>query len=179
MKILETMLPGCFEVIAPVHRDNRGRFTKVMHEPEYSRAGLTCAFKEEYYTWSGPRVLRGMHLQVPPAEHIKLVYCAAGQVMDVLLDLRPDSPTFGQHAQFELSEERGNSMYVAAGVAHGFYVLGAGALMVYKVTTVHSAPHDAGVRWDSAGIAWPAADPIISDRDARLPSLADFRMPRI
>src|SRR5581483_7390979 len=139
--------------------------------------GLRTDFAEEYYTVSHVRVLRGLHFQVPPHDHAKLVYCAAGRVLDVALDLRVGSPAFGRHVRAELSAADGNALYLPPGLAHGFYVLEAPALMVYNQTSVYAREHDAGVRWDSAGIPWPDADPILSDRDRSFPALADFRTP--
>jgi dTDP-4-dehydrorhamnose 3,5-epimerase len=177
MELRQTALPRCFELACPVFGDDRGRFTKVFRADLFEQWGLATFFAEEYSTLSRQGVLRGMHLQLPPHDHAKLVYCAMGSVLDVLLDLRVGSPTYGQHANFHLDAEAGNALYVAAGVAHGFYVPVGQALMVYKVTTMHSPAHDTGVRWDSAGIDWPNSAPIVSARDRALPTLEEFTSP--
>ena len=177
MEVHPTDIPGCHEIVAPVHRDERGRFAKVLHKDVFVRHGLTWEFAEEYYSLSRQGVLRGMHFQTPPHAHTKLVYCAAGRVMDVLVDLRAGSPMFGKFARFNLDAERGNALYIAPGVAHGFYVPAGEALMVYKVTSVYAAEHDAGIRWDSAGVPWPDASPILSQRDRGFPALDEFRTP--
>jgi len=177
MEFAATPLPGVVEVRSRVFDDDRGTFVKTFHRDLFAARGLRTDFAEEYYTVSHVRVLRGLHFQVPPHDHAKLVYCAAGRVLDVALDLRVGSPAFGRHVRAELSAADGNALYLPPGLAHGFYVLEAPALMVYNQTSVYAREHDAGVRWDSAGIPWPDADPILSDRDRSFPALADFRTP--
>jgi dTDP-4-dehydrorhamnose 3,5-epimerase len=170
-------LSGCFELFPAVHRDARGLFVKTFHEQTYAAAGLATRFVEEYYSVSKRRVLRGLHFQVPPHGHEKLVYCTQGDVLDVVVDLRVGSPTFSRHQTFRLGARRRNILYIPVGLAHGFYVLSASATLVYKTTRVHSEDHDRGVRWDSAGIPWSDPDPIVSDRDRSLPPLAEFQSP--
>jgi dTDP-4-dehydrorhamnose 3,5-epimerase len=170
-------IAGCFELRPRVMHDTRGRFVKVFHKPAFQALGLEADFSEEYYSVSQKGVLRGLHFQLPPHDHAKLVYCVAGTVLDVVVDLRTDSPTYGQHAAFELSAEAANMVYMPRGVAHGFYVLSESAVLVYKVSTVYAPDADAGIRWDSAGIQWPDEDPLVSLRDQGLPPLAQFTSP--
>lgn len=170
-------ITGVMELRPRVHRDGRGRFVKPFHAPTFRANGLACDFAETFYTTSRRGVLRGMHLQLPPHDHEKLVFCASGEVLDVVVDLRVGSPTYGAHATCLLGDESGNVLYVPRGVAHGFYALSDDALLVYQVTTPHSPAHDGGVRWDSAGVDWPDSDPVISPRDHALPTLAEFRSP--
>lgn len=177
MQVQATPLPGCFELAVPVRHDKRGHFVKVVHEQTYRDHGLTCHFAEQYYSVSHEGVLRGLHFQLPPHEHTKVVYCASGKVLDVMLDVRRDSPTYGRHAMYELSAAAGNILYMPPGIAHGFCVTQGTALMVYMVTSAYSAEHDSGIRWNSAGIPWQIADPIISDRDQALPELEKFESP--
>lgn len=177
LDILQTTIPGCFIVQAPVFADDRGRFVKVIDSPAFRDAGLNTAFTEQYYTVSHERVLRGLHCQLPPHGHDKLVYCVTGRVFDVVLDLRVGSPTFGQHEAFELASDDTRSIYIPQGLAHGFAVLEAPATLVYNVTSGHAPSHDGGIRWDSAGIEWPIESPVFSARDAALPSLEDFASP--
>lgn len=157
--------------------DARGRFVKVFHEQAFRDLGLHTDFAEEYYSVSHRNVIRGLHFQTPPHDHVKLVYCVQGEVLDVVLDLRVGSPTYGQHATFRLSAEKANSIYIPKGMAHGFCALSDEAIMVYKVSTVYAPHNDAGVRWDSAGIDWPTASPIISDRDAGFAGFGEFTSP--
>ena len=118
-----------------------------------------------------------MHFQLPPHDHAKLVYCVCGRVLDVLLDLRKASPTFGQTASAELSRANSHVFYIPAGIAHGFLSLEDESVMVYKTTTVHQPDHDAGIRWDSFGFDCGSATPIISVRDTALPRLQEFVSP--
>jgi dTDP-4-dehydrorhamnose 3,5-epimerase len=177
LALKETGLPGCLELQPRVFEDARGRFVKVFNRELFAAHGLETSFAEEYYSSSLPGVLRGLHFQTPPHHHAKLVYCVAGRVMDVAVDLRVGSPTYGRHAVVELSMERGNAIYLPSGFAHGFYVPEGEATLVYNVTTGYAPESDAGIRWDSAGIAWPAAAPVVSDRDAGFPALAEFVSP--
>jgi dTDP-4-dehydrorhamnose 3,5-epimerase len=173
----ETGLPGCFEVLPRQISDVRGRFIKTFHAPSYSQLGLETEFVEEYYTTSHRGVLRGLHFQIPPADHAKLVYCVAGSVFDAVLDLRKDSPTYGRFAHLELSEEKRNLLYVPRGIAHGFTTISDECTMIYKVTSVHSPAEDAGIHWDSAGIPWPGSNFIISERDQSFPGLSQYNSP--
>jgi len=176
-RIRETSVPGCWELHFPVHVDPRGEFVKTSQRDALFELGLEADFEETYYTVSRENVLRGMHLQLPPADHGKLVYCVAGAVLDVVLDVRTGSPAYGRFAQIELDGAGHNGLYIPRGVAHGFYVLRAPAAMAYHVTAMHAPQLDAGIAWDSFGACWPAASPLISPRDAGLPPLAEFRSP--
>lgn len=176
-EFLETEIPGCLRIVPPQSRDLRGRFVKILHEVEFQKRGLPTGFAEEFYTISRKSVLRGLHCQVPPHEHVKIVYCVAGSALDVVVDLRRGSPTYGRHLTFELSAENAEMIYIPPGLVHGFLVLSDQAIMVYKVGTVHSPESDRGIRWDSAGIAWPEGPKILSDRDLQLPPLRDFQSP--
>ena len=157
--------------------DVRGRFVKVFHEQEFMAQGLEHNFAEEYYSVSYKSVIRGLHFQMPPMDHVKMVYCVEGEVMDVVVDLRVGSPTYGQYALFDLSAAKSNSIYIPKGMAHGFCALSDRAIMVYKVSSIYSPEHDAGVLWNSVGIPWPLEQPCISDRDQNLPALLDFESP--
>ena len=170
-------LPGCLEVLPRAAEDARGRFVKLFHAPSFEAHGLACDFAEAFYTTSRLGAIRGMHFQLPPRAHAKLVWCVAGAVLDVLLDLRRGSPTYGQYISRELGESVPMGLYIPPGVAHGFYATSDRSILAYLVTSEHSAPHDAGVRWDSFGMNWPNRSPIISPRDAILPAASDFVTP--
>jgi dTDP-4-dehydrorhamnose 3,5-epimerase len=105
------------------------------------------------------------------------VTCIEGEVFDVIVDLRKDSTHYGRHEIFDLDGARGDSLFVPSGCAHGFYVRSRSAIMFYNVSTVYVASHDTGIRWDSVGVSWPSANPIVSDRDAAFMALADFDSP--
>jgi dTDP-4-dehydrorhamnose 3,5-epimerase len=115
-----------------------------------------------------------MHLQVPPAANTKCVYCVSGAVLDVVLDVRPTSPAYGQFFARELNGESREMLFIPVGCAHGFLSLTEDALMFYQSDVPYAPNQDAGVRWDSFGYKWPIADPILSARDQALPPLAEF-----
>jgi len=173
----KTKLTGCFEVQPRIFDDDRGRFVKVFHEDEFRKLGLETDFKEEYYSHSKRGVIRGMHFQLPPSEHVKLVYCVQGEVQDVVLDLRKGSPTYGLADSIKLSAEQGNYLYIPKGLAHGFCATSTVATLVYKVSTVYDPQHDSGVLWNSFGVDWPTLEPIISSRDTSFKPLSEFESP--
>lgn len=177
MEIEETLIPGCFNLRPRKFVDQRGSFVKSYHEDEFRRAGLCTTFPEAFYSKSCGGVVRGLHFMLPPVDQFKVVYCVHGRALDVILDLRRGSPTYGKHTTIVLDEMCGNIAYLSPGLAHGFCVEGSEAILAYRVSTVHSPAHDAGIRWDSAGIDWPVSAPILSDRDRLLPTLADFVSP--
>jgi dTDP-4-dehydrorhamnose 3,5-epimerase len=133
MKVSRLPLTGCLEIVPPSFKDERGSFTKSFLAPALEPWGIDFDFREEFYSWSQPGVLRGMHFQVPPAAHGKFVQVLAGEILDVLLDLRTASPTFGRALSLPLSAAEPKVLYLPAGIAHGFKVVGnAPALVHYK-----------------------------------------------
>ena len=177
MRIIETPVPGCFEILPAAWRDHRGSFVKHFHAAQFQALGLEAGFPEEFYTKSHARVLRGLHFVAPPYDQVKVVTCVSGSVLDAVVDLRVGSPSFGNYVLRELNDERCNMMYIEKGMAHGFYVPCGEAVLLYRVSTMYSPLHDCGIRWDSAGIPWPISDPVISSRDAALPLLEAFQSP--
>ena len=179
MDIVRTSIPGCFEIHADVLKDARGIFVKIFHRDIFDKYGLTTDFAEEYYSWSRKSVLRGFHFQLPPHDHVKIVCCLSGAVIDAIVDLRKGSPTCGKHAIFELSGEKANGLYLENGIAHAFYVVSRFAIVMYKVTTVYAPEYDAGILWNSAAVQWPDDMPILSERDKSFPPLGQFESPFI
>lgn len=177
MELTETTLPGCYLVRCDVVEDERGRFVKTYHDVQFMELGLRTDWREEFYSVSAKHVLRGMHFQIPPADHAKLASCVAGEVLDVIVDLRLGSPTFGQCESFLLSAEEGGSVYLPPGIAHGFLSLRDRSMTHYKVTSVHSPGLDVGILWNSLPFDWPISNPILSSRDARHPQMGDFQSP--
>lgn len=173
----KSKISGCFELQPKIIEDNRGRFVKIFHEPAFAEHGLETNFTEEYYSVSKRNVIRGMHFQLPPMDHVKMVYCVEGQVMDAVVDLRVGSPTYGQHQLFELSAVKASSIYIPKGMAHGFCVLSEQAIMVYKVSTIYSPEHDAGLLWSSLDIPWPLTEVIMSARDETFIPFEKFESP--
>lgn len=152
--------------------DDRGRFVK-LHSAGDDRF-WPAKWDEIYYSTSRRGVIRGMHLQLPPHDHHKAVHCLAGEALDVVVDLRADSPTFGEHAALELDGDRPELVVVPPGCAHGFQALTDGTVMVYLVSTVHEPTADTGIRWDSFGCRWPVDSPTVSERDRALPTFGAF-----
>lgn len=178
MDFHETSIPGLLELRPRSRRDERGRFVKIFQQELFEVRGISFRLAEAYYTVSHPGVLRGMHFQAPPHDHDKIVHCLAGEVIDVIVDLRQDSPQYGRHLAFNLRCEEGHGLFVPRGCAHGFYVPGSQpAIMTYQVSTVWAPESDRGVRWDSIGYDWPDPNPIVSARDRTLPALAELPTP--
>jgi len=174
---IESGIKGCYEIYPSIFADSRGRFVKIFEKNIYQKYGLEINFSEEYYSSSNKGVIRGMHFQTPPEDHVKLVYCVEGEVTDVVLDLRQGSPTYGFAKSFTLSRERGNCIYLPKGMAHGFLAISKTATLVYKVSTSHSPENDSGILWSSFGFDWKVESPILSPRDRSLVSMTEFVSP--
>ena len=172
-----TQLAGCFELQPKTYDDARGRFVKVFHAQEFAERGLETKFTEQYYSVSNKNVIRGMHFQLPPMDHVKMVYCVYGVVWDVVVDIRVGSPTYGQCATVELSATKANSIYIPKGMAHGFCSLSNKATLVYNVSTVYAPAQDAGILWNSIGVSWPTKAAILSVRDQSFTSFDQFVSP--
>ncbi|MCP9439973.1 MAG: dTDP-4-dehydrorhamnose 3,5-epimerase [Nitrospira sp.] len=175
--VTPSTVPGCVELRPQVRKDTRGRFVKVFHRDVFESLGLCTDYAEEYYSVSRQGVIRGLHFQIPPMDHDKLVYCVSGSVQDAVLDIRLGSPTYGRYALFTMSAEEGTMVYVPRGVAHGFCTLSESAIVVYKVSSVYSAEHDRGLLWNSAGIPWAVDEPLLSERDRGHPPFQSFKSP--
>lgn len=183
MTLIDEPLPGV-KILRPfVFEDSRGNFVKPFHEGQLADHRIVMTVREEFFSTSAVGVLRGMHFQVPPHAHQKLVYCLTGRVLDVVLDLRRGSLTFGRAAGFELSAANRHVLHIPIGFAHGFLSLDPASCLVYKTDAVHNPDCDRGIRWDSFGFDWTrqqssqAVTPTISNRDAEHPSFAEFTSP--
>lgn len=175
----KTSLPGVFEIDMFHSSDTRGTFVKPYHKDTLDAHGLVSEFRESFYSTNKKGVIRGMHFQYPPHEHAKIVYCTSGKLIDVILDLRKGSPTFGKWAHVELSGHNYKAVYLPVGVAHGFCVLEDNTTMVYLTSTVHAPMSDAGVLYNSFGYSWPVENPVVSERDLAFPALANIDTPFI
>ena len=131
---------------------------------------------ECFFSINKKDVIRGMHFQLPPDDHSKLVYATQGRILDIILDIRKGSPTYGMFASIEISSDNNKAIYMPKGVAHGFCCL-TDATMVYLTSTMHSPSSDSGIKWDSFGMSWPVTDPIISERDQSFNSFSDINSP--
>ena len=177
MTVEETRILGLMIVHPDVHPDNRGAFVKTYHEPTWRANGLQTDWVEEFHTVSHKGVLRGFHFQTPPMEQAKVVSCEYGSVFDAVLDIRRGSSTYGLAYCQILDASNPLLMYVPVGMAHGYLVLSEDTVVSYRTTSVFSAENNTGIRWSSAGVAWPSVQPIISDRDAGFPPLSYFNSP--
>ncbi|MDA9958162.1 dTDP-4-dehydrorhamnose 3,5-epimerase [Alphaproteobacteria bacterium] len=175
MYIGHTGINDVFIVENQFHTDNRGNFIKTFHADTFKKNGLSTNFVESFYSTSKKNVIRGMHFQTPPQDHAKLVYVIEGKVVDVALDVRKESPTFGTFVEVELTGKNGKSLYMGKGIAHGYLVLSNTATVVYLTSTMHSPENDMGIRWNSFGCIWRNADNIImSERDQGFIGMDDY-----
>jgi dTDP-4-dehydrorhamnose 3,5-epimerase len=171
------------QIIVPKrHVDARGWFSEAYQRSQLNDIGIDCDFVQDNQSHSrSAGTLRGLHFQVPPAGQAKLVSVLRGKVLDVVVDVRRGSPTYGRHVSVELSAESGHQIFVPIGFAHGFLTLEKDVLVMYKTSQYYAAAQDAGVRWDDPDIAFPwpvkASDVILSDKDRRLPLLKIFDSP--
>jgi dTDP-4-dehydrorhamnose 3,5-epimerase len=159
--------------------DQRGFFSELYAEARYRAGGLDLNFCQDNVSCSVPvGTIRGLHFQYPPFAQDKLVIVLQGAILDVLVDLRPDSPKFGTAATLELSAENGRQLLVPKGFAHGFCTLQPNTMVFYKVTAPYAPNYDAGIHWADPDLAidWPVAPEAatVSDKDARLPRLRDL-----
>jgi dTDP-4-dehydrorhamnose 3,5-epimerase len=177
MELIPTSLAGCFEIRPFLVQDARGTFAKTFHAERFAMAGLPVEWREEFYSRSRKGVIRGMHFQTPPHDHEKLVYCVHGRALDVVVDLRRSSPTFGHYVAVELNADRACGLMIPKGMAHGFLALTDEVLMAYKATTIHAPMNDHGIRWNSFGLDWGIDRPIVSARDSVHPAFKDFDSP--
>jgi dTDP-4-dehydrorhamnose 3,5-epimerase len=177
MKVTPTALPGVLLVEPIVRRDQRGYFLETYHRRKFQQAGLPEVFAQDNHSFSAARgVLRGLHAQLRHPQG-KLVRAVIGEIFDVAVDLRPDSPSFGGWVGEVLSGDNFRQLYVPPGCAHGFFVLSGSAHVEYKCTDLYDPEDEIGLAWDDPDVAieWPAGDPLLSDRDRAWPRLAELR----
>ena len=177
MEVTPWRLPGLLLVKLRVQRDARGFFVERFQSEKLSKHGLPPHFPQDNHSHSLPGVLRGLHFQGEPAQG-KLIGVIRGNIWDVVVDLRAASPTFGQSAGLELSEANALQLWVPAGFAHGFCVLGrAPADVLYKVDAPYNPAGEGGIQWADRDLAipWPLDKPILSSRDNELGSFAAYR----
>jgi dTDP-4-dehydrorhamnose 3,5-epimerase len=183
MGVESTRLFDLPRIIAPKrHIDDRGWFSETYHEKRLREAGITCRFVQDNQSSSKRAgTLRGLHFQVPPAAQAKLISVVRGRMLDVAVDVRRGSATFGKHVSIELSADSGLQFYVPVGFAHGFVTLEDDVVVMYKTSDYYSPSHDRGIRWNDPTIAFPwpfkGVDIIVSDKDAGLPFLEQFASP--
>lgn len=179
MKIIETNISGLNILEPKIFKDSRGKFIKTFTNDFFIENDLDINIKETYYSISHKNVIRGMHFQTPPYDHIKLVYVPAGKIIDVVLDIRKNSPTFGQYFSCKLSSDNGKVLIIPKGLAHGFKSLQDNTNVTYMQTTCYAPNNDGGIRYDSFGFDWGCESPKLSDRDQSFATLKEFDSPFI
>jgi dTDP-4-dehydrorhamnose 3,5-epimerase len=178
VKFLDAGIDGAFLVDQERHHDERGYFARTFCAADFTEAGLDAAVSQISVSFNAElHTLRGMHLQLAPHAETKLVRCTAGRIVDVLVDLRVDSDSFGRWVAHELDAAQGRAMYVPAGVAHGFLTLEPRCEVLYQISVPYVPESSTGLRWDDPdiGIDWPAVPHVVSERDRTLPDLASLR----
>ena len=179
MLVEETAISDVKIVTPKKHGDARGFFSEVYKESDWKAAGLDLVFVQDNHSYSASvGTLRGLHFQTAPFAQDKLVRVTRGRILDVAVDIRRSSPTFGKHVAVELSSENWRQLLVPVGFAHGFITLEPDTEVLYKVTAHYSAPDDRGVAWDDPDLAivWPtpSVSPLLSEKDKKWPRLRDL-----
>ncbi len=177
MNVIETKIPGLLIIEPKIFEDERGFFVETYNESRYKEMGIPGDFVQDNLSQSKKGVLRGLHYQAPPFAQGKLVTVLAGAVLDVAVDIRFGSPTFGQHVAVELTAENKKQFWIPEGFAHGFLTLEDNTLFSYKCTNVYSPDHDRGVKWSDSeiGIDWPQIEALrISEKDQQQPLLKEI-----
>lgn len=174
MKTLPTNLVGLVLLAPSVHRDRRGSFHESFRASTFEELGIEVSFVQDNQSRSARGVLRGLHFQVG-AGQAKLVRCARGSIVDIAVDVRPGSPTFGQWEAFQLDDVNCHQLFIPVGFAHGFQVTSEIADVAYKCSSYYDPASEMTIRWDDPdiGIAWPIPDPALSARDEQAPLLRD------
>lgn len=182
MEVIKTAIEGVLIIEPRVFRDDRGYFFESFNQKEFDEKvvpilGHPVRFVQDNESRSTYGVLRGLHFQLPPFAQSKLVRCVRGAVLDVAVDIREGSPTFGQHVAVELSEENHRQLFISRGFAHGFSVLSEEAVFQYKCDNLYAPDHEGGINIldESLGIDWriPADKMILSPKDLKHPKLRD------
>ncbi|MCL4170345.1 UNVERIFIED_CONTAM: hypothetical protein GTU68_006135 [Idotea baltica] len=176
MEIKQTGITGLVEIIPRVLSDNRGWFVESYNKDVLTSLGHNYNFVQDNLSFSHARVLRGLHFQNSPFEQGKLVKVIQGKVLDVAVDLRPDSPTFGQHYKVLLTAEKQNMLFIPEGFAHGFAAI-MDSYLFYKCTKTYNQPYDSGIAFDDSelNIDWEIESPMISEKDQNLQSFQLYK----
>jgi len=180
MELIETGLDGAVCIVPKVFQDDRGFFLESYNADRLREQGITADFVQDNHSLSRTKgVLRGLHFQEPPFAQAKLVRVVRGAVLDVIVDIRKNSPTFGKWKSVELTQENFMMLYVPRGFAHGFCTLRENTEFLYKVDNYYHPEHDRGIRYDDPdlSIPWPVSPPVVSANDAQLPHFRDISSP--
>ena len=176
MKITDLTLSGVKLIVPRVFRDDRGFFIESYSAPRYVQAGIDATFVQDNHSRSVRDTLRGLHYQSSPGQ-AKLMRVATGRIWDVVVDIRPASPTFGKWEGAVLDAEDHAQLFVPVGFAHGFCVLSESADVIYKVSSPYDSATECSIRFDDPELAvvWPVKQPVISERDLKAESFAAYR----
>ncbi len=177
LSVIDTCFEGLKIIEANHFQDERGLFHKFFSKDDFSTFGLDFDFKESYYSINKKNVIRGMHFQIPPADHTKLVYVTSGKILDVVLDIRKNSATYGKYFSVELSSAVAKALYIPKGFAHGFLSMEDNTCVHYMQTSCYNKECDYGIRYDSFGFNWNVVNPIVSGRDLTHPLFNEFSSP--
>lgn len=177
MNILEKKIKGVYEIILTPLNDERGYFMRTYDYKVFEYFGIHREWVQENHSRSEKKgIIRGLHFQFPPYNESKLIRCIKGAVLDIYLDLRKDSPSFGRWETVELSEQNKKMLFMPRGFAHGFCTLTEVSEVVYKVDNFFSKDHDSGIRWNDPTLRmrWPVENPVISEKDMKLMTFDEF-----
>ena len=181
MKFVNTPIEGLIIIEPTVFEDDRGYFLESYNKKKLEEAIGKISFVQDNESKSSKGVLRGLHFQKPPYAQAKLVRCIEGKVLDVAVDIRDGSETYGEHITVELSGENKKQVFIPRGFAHGFLVLSNSAIVSYKVDNSYAPAFDAGIRWDDSllNIQWGVSESevLVSEKDAKLPFFLEFETP--
>lgn len=177
MNVIETSIPGLLEIDPMVFGDERGYFYESYNKKKFVEAGIVDEFVQDNQSLSSKGVLRGLHFQDPPHAQGKLVRVVQGAVLDVAVDIRHGSPTYGKHHKVTLTEENKRMFWIPAGFAHGFLTLEDNTVFCYKCTSLYNKESEGSVLWNDPdlNIDWGIKDPIISDKDQEAPPVRALR----
>jgi len=181
MKFVNTPIEGLVIIEPTVFEDDRGCFSESYNKKKFEKAIGNVSFVQDNESKSSRGVLRGLHFQKPPYAQAKLVRCIKGRVLDIAVDIRDGSDTYGEHITVELSGENKKQVFIPRGFAHGFLVLSNTAIVSYKVDNSYAPTYDAGIRWDdpTLNIQWGVneREVLVSEKDAKLPFFSEFETP--
>ncbi|MDB2419659.1 dTDP-4-dehydrorhamnose 3,5-epimerase [Flavobacteriaceae bacterium] len=181
MKFVNTPIEGLVIIEPTVLEDDRGYFLESYNKKKFEKAIGYISFEQDNESKSSKGVLRGLHFQKPPFAQAKLVRCIEGKVLDVAVDIRDGSDTYGKHVSVELTAENKKQVFIPRGFAHGFLVLSESAIFAYKVDNSYAPTHDTGIRWDdpTLNIQWGVneSEVLVSEKDSKLPFFSEFETP--
>lgn len=174
-QVNKTTLDGCLRLEPKIFRDHRGTSIKPFHIDAFKELGINDIFSEDLIVSSKKNVLRGLHFQNPPFSQSKLVYCVKGNILDVVLDIRRGSPTYGKHEVFTINSSNNAMLYISDGFAHGYLATNDDTIVMYKMSSVYKKDLEGGIRWNSIDIPWGIRNPIMSERDENFVAFSDFK----